>query len=198
MFRSIGNLIGSSQKTSRTHGLESSYRAKGRLQELIDVVRVADEQLTNIEYGIISGMLIQLSPCNLLIFGQGSDSELWSWLNRAGSTVFLENCVEWFRQINHAESHLVTYPNLSVPERVSSQSWDLVFVDGPMGWKPEHPGRRESIKAASRLTTPGGWVVVHDYNRDAERRFCNEYLGNPTYEVDRLAFFHTRQADTNQ
>jgi hypothetical protein len=58
-----------------------------------------------------------------------------------------------------------------------------------MGWRPEHPGRRESIRAAATLGGPRSWVFVHDYDRPNDRACCDEYLGKPAYTVDRTAVF---------
>jgi glucuronoxylan 4-O-methyltransferase len=151
-------------------------RPNTRLQKLIDQVRVSQGQLSNIEYGVVMGMLIHVAPASLLVFGQGRDSELWAELNKNGRTVFLEDQSEWIREIPETETYLVTYPGLSLPHTIETQKWDLIFVDGPMGYKPEHPGREESIRAAGRLAKSGGLVIVHDYDRRAEKSFCGHYL----------------------
>lgn len=162
------------------------------LQDLVSRVRGNSGQMTDVEYGILIGTILRSAPCNLLVFGQGNDSDLWTYLNRQGRTVFLENVKEWFRPIRGAESFLVQYPGLVLPECLTGRHWNLIIVDGPLGWKPEHPGRKESIQAASELVAVKGLVFVHDYDRPAERLYCDEYFGTPTYTIDRMAIFHPR------
>jgi IRX15/IRX15L/GXM len=161
----------------------------GSLQRNIDSVRAGTDQLSDIEYGILLGVLLAKAPANALVFGLGADSDLWSWANREGRTVFLEDKVEWVKAVVGAECHLVTYPGFELPRTLSGVVWDVIFVDGPMGWRPEHPGRREAIRAAATLGGPGSWIFVHDYNRRSERACCDEYLGQPAYTVDRTAVF---------
>jgi hypothetical protein len=83
----------------------------------------------------------------------------------------------------------VGYPDLELPPQLGAVAWDVIFVDGPMGWRPEHPGRRASIRAAATLAGRGSWVFVHDYDRPIERASCEEFLGKPAHTVDRMAVF---------
>jgi len=159
------------------------------LQRSIASIRSGIYQLSDLEYGILLGVLLSRAPANALIFGLGADSELWSWANRGGRTVFLEDRVEWVKAVAGAECHHVTYPGLELPTTLRDVVWDVIFVDGPMGWRPEHPGRRESIRAASKLAGAGSWIFIHDYDRANERACCDEYLGTPAYTVDRTAVF---------
>jgi hypothetical protein len=115
------------------------------LQRRIDAVRSSINQLSDVEYGTLLGVLLSRAPADVLIFDLGADSELWSLANRGGRTVFLEDRVEWFGAVADAECYLVAYPGLELPPTVSDVAWDVIFVDGPQGWRPEHPGRRESI-----------------------------------------------------
>lgn len=164
-------------------------RPASPLQARVDEVRVAVNQLSNVEYGLVLGALLRTAPTNLLVFGLGRDSDLWAVANRGGRTAFLEDVAEWFRDVPGAETHLVGYPGLAIPEAVRAVRWDVILVDGPMGFKPEHPGRGESIRAAAELAAAGGVVFVHDYDRPAEREFAGRYLGPPTAELDRLGVF---------
>jgi glucuronoxylan 4-O-methyltransferase len=159
-----------------------------RLQQLVEQARNSQFQLSHTEYGFVMGLIVRAAPANVLVFGLGRDSELWLYLNRNGRTVFLENNAEWFHPVSGAECYLVNYPGLTLPESVQPGDWDIVFVDGPAGWRPEHPGRRESIRAAASLVKrPGGIVCLHDYDRAAEQQFCRESFGEPTYIFDRMA-----------
>jgi len=159
------------------------------LQRRIDSVRSGIYQLSDIEYGILLGVVLARAPARVLVFGLGADSELWLWANRGGRTVFLEDRAEWVKAVAGAECYIVSYPGFELPQTLSGIAWDVIFVDGPMGWRPEHPGRRESIRAASKLAGAGSWIFIHDYDRANERACCDEYLGTPAYTVDRTAVF---------
>jgi glucuronoxylan 4-O-methyltransferase len=168
-----------------------AVRPDNELQRCIDRVRTATNQMSNIEYGVLMGILIRSAPLNLLVFGLGRDFELWVHLNKGGRTVFLEDNAEWMREVPGAETYLVKYPNLVLPESVNAKIWDLIIVDAPMGWKPEHPGRGESILTAYQLRADHSVVFVHDYNRAGEHEHCKNILGPPTHYYDRCAFFTT-------
>ena len=183
----LTRLLGNHKVATRTD--VPNYRPENALQRQVDTIRYAEAQLSNIEYGIVLGAILRSAPARVLIFGQGRDSELWTEGNKGGVTVFLEDVAKWFREIPNAESHLVTYPGLVVPDHVRQVSWDIILVDGPRGCKPEHPGRGESIRASSELVATDGIVFVHDYDRPAERSFCRQHLGQPTAEVYRMAVF---------
>lgn len=129
---------------------------------------------------------------NLLVFGAGLDSATWELVNRKGRTVFLEDVPEWIERSRaqapqraiyrvayatsvEAATHysdVAQIPLPALPIGVQSRRWDVVVVDGPMGWKPEHPGRAASITLARRLAAPGGLVLVDDYERPTERDLC--------------------------
>jgi hypothetical protein len=159
------------------------------LQRRVDAVRSSTYQLSDVEYGVILGVVLSRAPANMLVFGFGTDAPLWSWANRGGRTVFLEDRPEWIGKAAEAECHRVTYPGFQLPPALGAVAWDVIFVDGPMGWRPSDPGRRESIQAAARLGAPGSWIFVHDYDRATDRAACDEFLGAPGYTVDRTAVF---------
>ncbi|CAI9101525.1 OLC1v1038866C1 [Oldenlandia corymbosa var. corymbosa] len=70
-------------------------------------------QQTLKEISVTSKILEKKSPCNFLVFGLGHDSLMWSTLNYAGRTVFLEEDESWIEQIKRRfpmlESYHVTY-----------------------------------------------------------------------------------------
>ncbi len=136
-------------------------------------------------------------PLNMLVFGLGNDSILWHECNEGGRTVFLEDLADWRTKITQVrpeiESYLVSYNTRvsdwrelidapeklhieDMPDEIRRAKWDIIFVDGPMGWKDDKPGRMKSIYEASRLIKPGGHIFVHDARREVESAYCDKYL----------------------
>ena len=136
-------------------------------------------------------------PMDLLVFGAGNDSTFWHKANRGGRTVFLEDEEAWFNHIQkkypaleiyrvHYDTRvdewqeLIDHPEkleLKLPADIRETAWDTVLVDGPAGYAPDKPGRMKSIFEASRLVKTGGFVFVHDSEREAERGYGEKYLG---------------------
>ena len=146
------------------------------------------------------GYLIDiLSPCNFLIFGLGEDAHVWTQINRGGRTVFLEDDKDWIRKFENQglEIYDVQYDtqaqdhetigfdveklSLGLPEEVVSTSWDVVFVDGPLGHNPPRPfkgpGRMKSICAAHALVKEGGLCIVDDMGRLIEKKYSFHFFG---------------------
>lgn len=138
----------------------------------------------------------------VLVFGLGRDSSTWEKLNEDGRTAFLEDLSEWLelsrRLAPSREVHLISYattvdtsdytsvsdiPVPSLPPEISSRQWDVVVVDGPMGFAPDTPGRASSIALAARLVARGGVVLVDDFDRELERRISATVFGRGPDEV---------------
>ena len=136
-------------------------------------------------------------PLNFLVFGLGNDSLFWSECNKGGRTVFLEDLESWRDKmaVDHPEleTYLIHYETVrsdwrelidhpkklqirDIPEDIRGIKWDVIFVDGPMGYKDSSPGRMKSIYEASSLIKPGGHVFVHDTGREVEAAYCSRYL----------------------
>jgi glucuronoxylan 4-O-methyltransferase len=136
-------------------------------------------------------------PVNFLVFGTGRDSAFWVKRNLGGRTVFIEDNHQWFdrvkRQNSRIEAYLVNYNTkrtdwkmylqhplklqMELPAAISETKWDVILVDGPTGFRDDHPGRMKSIYMASRLIKPGGHIFLHDCNREIEQQFGDRFLG---------------------
>ncbi len=163
----------------------------------IDKLREAhDIQLGTEQLKVIMSAVRKTDSCRLLVFGLGNDSLFWSRINRGGITIFLEDNQEWMDKIigksRRIEAFLVKYntrmeewrkllesPSLlemSLPDEVENQKWDVILVDGPQGWKDYHPGRMKSIYLSAKLIKDSGDIFVHDCEREIEDAYCRRFL----------------------
>ena len=151
------------------------------------------------QYLTIAKKLRELTPCNLLVFGLGEDSYLWSKINKNGITIFLEDSKEWIATVNDGTlnvEHVVYQTSvekqkeigyiaekleLSIPDRVSDLTYDFIIVDAPLGHQPPRPlkgpGRMSSIYMAFKLLKKGGVVVIDDMGRPIEKQYAFHYFG---------------------
>ena len=100
----------------------------------------------------IKGVQHQLGrPANVLVFGVGDDSPTWKKLNCDGKTVFLDNNADWIREtqskhpgldirqveytgsMHHSEGFYSNPWLMTLPKDVTSNCWDVVYVDSPAG-----------------------------------------------------------------
>jgi glucuronoxylan 4-O-methyltransferase len=159
------------------------------------------DQMKAPEYRAIAETIASKSPCNLLVFGVGNDSELWYLSNPGGTTLFVEDCQEWIDHVRRIYSHVPLqiyrhqvrtrvreYSNLfwpgkdamAVPATLREIVWDVIVVDGPMGHRKEDPGRVQPIAWAGRLARTASRPVdifVHDIHRPTEFLAASRFLG---------------------
>ncbi len=161
--------------------------------------RINGIQLSSKEIEYIITRMKGKFPCNLLVFGLGNDSVFWLRINRGGSVVFIEDNEEWFREIlrklPHISAYLVNYhtrrpqwkellesPDLldmTLPDEIEKEKWDVILVDAPAGLNDQNPGRMKSIFLASKLAKLAKSscdVFVHDCNRQVEQVYCDRFL----------------------
>ncbi len=161
-------------------------------------------QLKIHELEAVSACVLRQRPCRFLVFGLGYDAFLWAKLHKGQSrTVILENQENWIKLLKpKLPSYIEIYPvkyktkieewkdviaepaklEINLPEDILKETWDVILVDGPCGYEKtdgsseDIPGRMQSIYMASKLIKPGGWVLVHDLQREVERTYCERYL----------------------
>ncbi len=172
------------------------WRETRSLRPIRRLRRGLNIQMHESELNHILSVLEVKRPCAMLVFGMGNDSILWFEANRGGQTVFVEDDGYWDRVIRERHPSLrsvrVLYgtraadwrgdieraPALLLPAPVGNQAWDIILVDGPAGYKPEKPGRVQSVLAARRLVADNGAILVHDCDREAESAICGTVLSH--------------------
>lgn len=154
-------------------------------------------QLSQYQTQVIGGAIRSRSPgCKLLVFGVGNDTPLWLALNPDGETHFLESDENWIATVRERISgisigqfpdHGTTVQGSATmgaddlsrfppPPHLSSSEWDVILVDGPLGYANNHPGRAVSIYWASKFASERTHVFVDDYDRNIEMKFADMLL----------------------
>jgi hypothetical protein len=174
----------------------------GRILELLRAfapLTLRREQMSPEQILRIATHVLRATRSNVLVFGLGADSGFWTALNPFGRTVFVEDDAAWISRVHpsipRAEIYHVTYATqievwadpldfpANWPEALDDVAWNVILVDGPMGYKPGTPGRQQSIWTAGRLRSPNTAVFVHDYQRPWERKAADAYLGPPLVTI---------------
>lgn len=131
------------------------------------------------EYHLLSNLISQKAPCNLLIFGIDPQYVSLSSINAGGTTIFLEDDHNKINTLKtNSNTTRVYQVDYQIPQEVYELKWDVVVVDGPSSSTPDEPGRMAAIYTASMMARNGKItdVVVHDVDRTIEKWFSWEFL----------------------
>lgn len=128
----------------------------------------------------------------LLVFGLGNDSLYYNTLNKNGTTFFIEDQQDWIDRYQNYNLNILQYtyttkvsdykkylstlpPLIELP--LWGWTWDLILIDGPMGYRLHLPGRASPIYTAAMLDS--SVILLDDYERPLEHDISNHYLGKP-------------------
>lgn len=160
---------------------------------------------TENEYRYVGELIKSYAPCNVLVFGLGSDSNIWNDLNKDGKTVFIEDNFIYLRNYKHLNTFPINYTTqrvrwkellqdidklyLTLGEEIEGSHWDIIFIDGPKGFHKYTPGRMQSIFNASNLSYSN--ILLHDCDREVEKTYFETFIGKPTHTQERIFHFET-------
>lgn len=151
-------------------------------------------QMSPAQIEAVSSAILSRGPgCNLLVFGLGNDSPLWNAINKDGYTLFIEDIPDWIAKMSAAHPELnidrvsyqgttvasavgdpvATIQRAQVPDILRQRVWDVIIIDGPMGYAPNLPGRSLPICWAKQMAKPWTHVFIDDYDRDLERTYAD-------------------------
>ncbi|XP_057542072.1 probable methyltransferase At1g27930 [Amaranthus tricolor] len=69
----------------------------------------------------------------------------------------------------------------NLPEEVYEREWDMIMIDAPRGYGPDHPGRMAAVFSAAvmaraRKHAGNTHVFLHDVDRNVEESYAKEFL----------------------
>ena len=183
------------------------------IQEICDL---SPGQMSFDEREVIYNTISQSECNNLLVFGAGNDSKLWSM--SSDNTMVLENDRVWLDKISVKYKDIAglkfmevvynmfdteqecldaikqndnTKLKVDVCDSIFDVKWDAIIVDSPTGYRSRNEYfRAGSIKLASRLASSDCHIFVHDCNRRVELAAVSEFMsGRQHQSVDRLNIY---------
>lgn len=181
-------------------------------EQLSDLCRpyCSPNQMSLREYVEITHAINQRSPCNVLIYGLGNDSELYMKMNPKGINIFIETDIEWIKKaskkipVDNIIHHVFqTSVEKSLQNKCTSpyifsnylhlHDWDVIIVDAPKGWCNDMAGREIPIRESSSIlkkTNSKVDVFVHDVDRPLEKMACDKYFPSTASKLTYDRTFH--------
>ncbi|MGI9357982.1 MAG: hypothetical protein ACR2ON_01105 [Paracoccaceae bacterium] len=132
----------------------------------------------------------------MLVFGLGYDSLFWHHATK-GETYFVEDDEDFIFFNKDLLKNIIPYNyhgtsvsksldflknpsdyySLSPPiELIKLAPYDVIFVDGPKGFRGDLPGRLHPIKWSSNLINNRGSIYIDDAERELEKKAIEKYL----------------------
>ncbi len=153
-------------------------------------------QLGTSELLLIAKTVEKYTNARFLVFGFGNDIQLRQNVNHRGLTIFIEDNHFWIDRVSSRVIDLnvikIKYKTrlkewkllldtpekleMSLPEHITSEKFDVILVDAPAGYDNSTPGPMQSIYTASKLIKKGGDVFVHDCNREVEDIYSLKFI----------------------
>jgi hypothetical protein len=139
----------------------------------------------------------------MLIFGLGYDSNLWYNLTNK-NIFFIENNQEYIKiNKNISKENIIIYDyngitvktsftmtdkeinSFMIPDEIIKNApYDIIYIDGPPGYRENNPGRLLPIYWSSTvLSKPGSIVYIDDCKRPLESMCINRYFNNNKQEI---------------
>ena len=180
------------------------------IQKICDM---SPNQMSFDEREIIYNIISQSECKNLLVFGAGNDSKLWSM--SSDNTVVLENDEVWLNKISAKYEDIIglefmrviyrmfdteqecfnaikydddSMLKVDVCDSIFNIKWDAIIVDSPTGYRSrDEYYRAGSIKLASQLASSDCHVFIHDCNRRIESAAVSKFMSDrQSQTIDRL------------
>lgn len=165
-------------------------------QLILDIISNND-QMERHEYEFIASYL---GNKTFLVFGTGKDTDYWRICNDSGITYFLEDDDRWMQNkkdvikvnyktkrfeyqqlLNEFKEHNYKNLEMTLPNRITKTTWDVILVDAPQGSKDRTPGRMQSIFTAWKLADKSTTVFIHDCHREIENLYTKELFSESEF-----------------
>ena len=136
----------------------------------------------------------------MLVFGLGYDSRLWYNLTNK-NTFFVEDNKEYIEMnkdisddkiIQYGYEGITVESSFNISEKeinsfiipkkiIENAPYDIIYIDGPCGYKQDTPGRLLPIFwAKTFLSKPGSFIYIDDCKRPLEAMCIDKYFKNYT------------------
>jgi uncharacterized protein (TIGR01627 family) len=178
------------------------------------------------QYEYLFNFISSKNGINLLVFGLGRDSYMWNFqANKKGRTAFLEDVPHWIDQTAQENPGIeiwpVVYPTAcrdhesllkeyeegnqkklfpNWPLSISNTIWDIIIIDGPMGYNINNPGRMIPIASSFHFQKEQehGDIFVHDASRKIESKYSEYFFTKNNYKLKKNIEFNSALKSTSE
>lgn len=178
------------------------------------------------QYEYLFDFISSKNGINLLVFGLGKDSSLWNYeANKNGRTAFIEDVPHWIKLSKEQDSSLEIWPVAystvcknhesllqqydqgnhgalfpQWPLSILNTTWDIIIVDGPMGYDINNPGRMIPIASSFHFQQKQkhGDIFVHDASRKIESIYSEYFFTKNNYKLIKNIEFDSEPTSTSE